>query len=74
MRSATSEGASFCFNAANSSVSLTVKVEKQQVAVLAEYLARLLADLDPPEQVPHDMELDRRDRAAFRGRHPRRLL
>ena len=35
---------------------LTLKVEKQQVAVLAEYLARLLADLDRP-----DYEADTRD-------------
>jgi uncharacterized repeat protein (TIGR03847 family) len=48
----------FLLQCTNPSVSLTVKVEKQQVAVLAEYLARLLADLDPPEQVPQDMELD----------------
>jgi uncharacterized repeat protein (TIGR03847 family) len=39
-------------------VTLTVKVEKQQVAVLAEYLVRLLGDLPRPEEVPEDMELD----------------
>jgi uncharacterized repeat protein (TIGR03847 family) len=41
------------------SVTLTVKVEKQQVSVLAEYLGRLLADLPRPDFVAaHDMELD----------------
>jgi uncharacterized repeat protein (TIGR03847 family) len=39
-------------------VTLTLKVEKQQVAVLAEYLSRLLADLPRPENVPGDLELD----------------
>jgi len=48
----------FLLQCANASVSLTVKVEKQQVAVLAEYLVRLLSDLEHPEDVPNDMELD----------------
>ncbi len=39
-------------------VTLTVKVEKQQVAVLAEYLVRLLGDLPRPEEVPDDMDLE----------------
>ena len=37
---------------------LTLKAEKQQVAVLAEYLARLLADLDAPDELPTAPELE----------------
>jgi len=37
---------------------LTLKVEKQQVSVLAEYLARLLADLERPDYSPDDADLD----------------
>jgi uncharacterized repeat protein (TIGR03847 family) len=37
---------------------LTLKVEKQQISVLAEYLGRLLSDLDRPEDLPHDLELE----------------
>jgi uncharacterized repeat protein (TIGR03847 family) len=37
---------------------LTLKVEKQQVSVLAEYLARLLADLERPDYTPDDGDLD----------------
>jgi uncharacterized repeat protein (TIGR03847 family) len=37
---------------------LTLKVEKQQVSVLAEYLARLLADLERPDYTPDDAGLD----------------
>ncbi len=36
---------------------LTLKVEKQQVAVLAEYLGRLLRDLPRPGHLPDDLEL-----------------
>jgi uncharacterized repeat protein (TIGR03847 family) len=39
-------------------VMLTLKVEKQQVSVLAEYLSRLLGDLPRPEEVPQDLELE----------------
>lgn len=48
----------FLLQCTNKLVSLTLKVEKQQVAVLAEYLVRLLSDLEHPEDVPHDMELE----------------
>ena len=37
---------------------VTLKAEKQQVSVLAEYLGRLLADLDRPEDLPVDLELE----------------
>ena len=40
------------------SPSSRLKVEKQQVSVLAEYLGRLLADLDRPEDLPADLELE----------------
>lgn len=36
---------------------LTLKAEKQQVSVLAEYLGRLLDDLDRPGPLPDDLEL-----------------
>ena len=37
---------------------VTLKAEKQQVSVLAEYLGRLLHDLDRPENLPVDLELE----------------
>jgi uncharacterized repeat protein (TIGR03847 family) len=37
---------------------LTLKAEKQQVAVLAEYLARLLADLEAPDELSVAPELE----------------
>jgi uncharacterized repeat protein (TIGR03847 family) len=37
---------------------ITWKVEKQQVAVLAEYLGRLVADLEGPGELPDDLELE----------------
>jgi uncharacterized repeat protein (TIGR03847 family) len=48
----------FLLQCRSGSVTLTLKVEKQQVAVLAEYLSRLLGDLPRPEGVPEDLELD----------------
>jgi uncharacterized repeat protein (TIGR03847 family) len=48
----------FLLQCSSAAVTLTVKVEKQQVAVLAEYLVRLLGDLPQPEEVPEDLELD----------------
>jgi uncharacterized repeat protein (TIGR03847 family) len=48
----------FLLQCSSGAVTLTVKVEKQQVAVLAEYLVRLLGDLPHPEEVPEDLELD----------------
>jgi uncharacterized repeat protein (TIGR03847 family) len=37
---------------------LTLKAEKQQVSVLAEYLGRVLQDLERPEQLPEDLDLE----------------
>jgi uncharacterized repeat protein (TIGR03847 family) len=37
---------------------LTLKAEKQQVSVLAEYLGRVLADLERPEHLPEDLDLE----------------
>ena len=37
---------------------LTLKAEKQQVSVLAEYLGRVLRDLDKPEDLPEDLDLE----------------
>ena len=37
---------------------LTLKAEKQQVSVLAEYLGRLLADLEAPGELPEAPEPD----------------
>ena len=37
---------------------VTLKAEKQQVSVLAEYLGRLLHDLERPEDLPVDLELE----------------
>jgi uncharacterized repeat protein (TIGR03847 family) len=37
---------------------LTLKAEKQQVSVLAEYLARVLKDLEPPEGLPEELDLE----------------
>src|ERR1700683_2681221 len=48
----------FLLQCANPELTLTVKVEKQQVAVLAEYLVRLLADVEHPDQGQRDRELN----------------
>lgn len=37
---------------------LTLKAEKQQVSVLAEYLGRVLRDLERPEELPEDLDLE----------------
>lgn len=37
---------------------LTVKLEKQQVAVLASYLARIIRELGRPGSLPEDLELE----------------
>jgi uncharacterized repeat protein (TIGR03847 family) len=37
---------------------LTVKVEKQQVAVLASYLARIVRELGRPGHLPDDLDFD----------------
>ncbi len=37
---------------------LTLKMEKQQVAVVADYLARIVKDRERPGQLPEDLELE----------------
>ena len=48
----------FFLQARQGSELLTLKLEKQQVAALAQYLGKLLADLDPPEALLDDLELE----------------
>ena len=49
----------FYLQAAGAGEIVTLKVEKAQVAALADYLAELLSDLQPPEpvDVPADLDL-----------------
>ena len=47
----------FYLQASAGSTVLTLRLEKQQVAALAQYLAALLADLPPVADVPTDLEL-----------------
>jgi uncharacterized repeat protein (TIGR03847 family) len=37
---------------------VTLKAEKQQISVLAEYLGRLLRDLERPGPLPEDLEIE----------------
>ena len=37
---------------------LTLKAEKQQISVLAEYLGRVLRDLPRPEHLPEDLDVE----------------
>lgn len=48
----------FLLHAAQGSETLTVKVEKQQVAVLAGYLARIVRELGRPGHLPDDLDFD----------------
>jgi uncharacterized repeat protein (TIGR03847 family) len=48
----------FLLHAAQGSETLTVKVEKQQVAVLAGYLARIVRELGRPGRLPDDLDFD----------------
>jgi len=48
----------FLLQCTGGSTTLTLKVEKQQVSVLAEYLGRLLADLDRPENLPIALDIE----------------
>jgi uncharacterized repeat protein (TIGR03847 family) len=48
----------FLLHAAQGPTELTVKVEKQQVAVLAGYLARIVRELGRPGHLPEDLEFD----------------
>lgn len=47
----------FLLQCRSESVILTLKIEKQQVSVLAEYLGRLLRELPRPGHLPEDLEL-----------------
>lgn len=47
----------FLLQCRTQSVVLTLKIEKQQVSVLAEYLGRLLRELPRPGHLPEDLEL-----------------
>jgi uncharacterized repeat protein (TIGR03847 family) len=46
----------FLFYCRQGLVETTVKVEKQQIAVLAGYLGRIVRELGRPEQLPEDLE------------------
>jgi uncharacterized repeat protein (TIGR03847 family) len=48
----------FLVQCRSGSTLLTLKAEKQQVSVLAEYLGRVLADLERPEHLPEDLDLE----------------
>ena len=48
----------FLLHAAEGARELTVKVEKQQVAVLAGYLARIVRELGRPGHLPEDLDFD----------------
>ena len=48
----------FLLHAAQGSTELTVKVEKQQVAVLASYLARIVRETGRPGHLPDDLDFD----------------
>jgi uncharacterized repeat protein (TIGR03847 family) len=48
----------FLIQCRSGSTLLTLKAEKQQVSVLAEYLGRVLADLERPEGLPEDLDLE----------------
>ncbi|MGH9091471.1 MAG: DUF3090 family protein [Acidimicrobiales bacterium] len=48
----------FLLHAAQGPAALTVKVEKQQVAVLASYLARIVRELGRPGHLPDDLDFD----------------
>jgi uncharacterized repeat protein (TIGR03847 family) len=48
----------FLLNVVQGVYDLTLKVEKRQVAVLAEYLSRLVKDLGRPGHLPDDLDFD----------------
>jgi uncharacterized repeat protein (TIGR03847 family) len=48
----------FLLHAAQGQTAVTVKVEKQQVAVLASYLARIVRELGRPGRLPDDLDFD----------------
>jgi len=48
----------FLLHASQGATTLTVKVEKQQVAVVASYLARIVRELGRPGHLPDDLDFD----------------
>lgn len=48
----------FLLHFAQGDVRVTVKVEKQQVAVLASYLGRIVRELGRPGHLPDDLDFD----------------
>jgi uncharacterized repeat protein (TIGR03847 family) len=48
----------FLLQARSGGTVVTLKIEKQQVAALAQYLAEILSDLASPGDLPTDLELD----------------
>ncbi len=48
----------FLLHFAEGATTVTVKVEKQQVAVLASYLARIVRELGRPGHLPDDLDFD----------------
>lgn len=48
----------FMLHFSEGELSATVKVEKQQVAVLATYLARIVRQLGRPAHLPEDLDFD----------------
>lgn len=46
----------FLLHAAQGKTALTVKVEKQQVAILASYLARIVRELGASAELPQDLD------------------
>jgi uncharacterized repeat protein (TIGR03847 family) len=48
----------FLLHASQGNRSLTVKLEKQQVAVLASYLSRIVKEIGRPGHLPEDLDFD----------------
>jgi uncharacterized repeat protein (TIGR03847 family) len=48
----------FLLQCRQGSVLLTLKIEKQQVAVVADYLARIVRDQQSPDHLPDDLALE----------------
>lgn len=48
----------FLLHVVQRDLDITLKVEKRQVAVLAEYLARLIKELGRPGHLPEDLDFD----------------
>ncbi len=53
---------------------LTLKIEKQQVAVVADYLARIVRDQERPGHLPDELELEEPAEPAWAVGHHRCLL